>query len=215
MADRKIQALTLIHRIRQYEMEEEAAGLAALNLQITELERQKAVLFDRLRSQAHGRTIEAAPYVGGFVRAVRSEEARLSAEIAALERQAAEQEAAVLERFREMKTYGKVLDTAIARAPRRPGPQRGSRNRRSDDPALGPDLAQAVSPLILHNTSYPPHLRPPAHPGSATPASCSSWKICSNASDGAVFWLLRCDSKAVAGPKKRTAASVSGSAPDR
>lgn len=114
MADRKLQALTLIQRIRRHEMEQEAAGLAELNLQISVLTRQKTALLEELHTQAHGRTLEAAPYVGNYVRAVRTEEARLTGEIAALEKQVAEREAVVMEHFRQMKAYGKVLDDTRA-----------------------------------------------------------------------------------------------------
>lgn len=118
MEKRRIAALELLEQLRKHEMEGEVRELGLLNGRIDKLEQERSALFDRLERDAHIVSIEAAPYVGDFIRSVREEIAARDAEIAQLSRRAEQLEAAVREKFREVKTFSVALDqtrSALAR----------------------------------------------------------------------------------------------------
>ncbi|WP_212522744.1 flagellar FliJ family protein [Actibacterium sp. MT2.3-13A] len=108
MARRRIAALALLERLRRHEIEEQARELGALRARIAELERQREALRERLRRDAHVSTIEAAPYLGDFIRSIRREIAVLEAEIARFSPRMDELEAIMQGRFAELKTYETV-----------------------------------------------------------------------------------------------------------
>ncbi len=103
MTDR-VRTLALLERLRRHEMMSEAGELAALRAQIAELERKRSDLLNRLRTEARIVSLEAAPYVGAYIRAIRHEVAQIdrALEKAAPRLEALEQEMA--ERFREIAT---------------------------------------------------------------------------------------------------------------
>ncbi len=103
MTDR-VRTLALFERLRRHEMMSEAGELAALRAQIAELERKRSDLLNRLRTEARIVSLEAAPYVGAYIRAIRHEVAQIdrALEKAAPRLEALEQEMA--ERFREIAT---------------------------------------------------------------------------------------------------------------
>jgi flagellar export protein FliJ len=115
MPGRKLQALTLIGKIIQQSLEQEAAALGRLRRRIAELEAEKAALFaDLQQAQPETRGIEASLFLPSFLHAMRAAEARIVAELDRLEEEATAIEAALLERFRERKTFDKVRADAQA-----------------------------------------------------------------------------------------------------
>lgn len=118
MENRRIAALELIERLRKHEMEGEVRELGLLNGRIDALEQERRALVARLDREAHIVSVEAAPYVGSFIRTIREEITTRDNEIAQLSRRAAKLEAAVREKYREVKTFSTVLDqtrSALAR----------------------------------------------------------------------------------------------------
>jgi flagellar biosynthesis chaperone FliJ len=118
MQKRRIAALELIERLKTHEMEGEVRELGLLHGRIDALEQERRALFGRLESEAHIVSIEAAPYVGNFIRAIREEIAARDREIDRLDRQAEKLEAAVREKYHEVKTFSVALEqtrSALAR----------------------------------------------------------------------------------------------------
>ncbi len=111
-AGRRIAALDVIVRLRNHEMEEEARGLAELRGRVAGTERARSRLRAQLREEGHSATLEAAPYVAGFIRQLRGEIEKLDAELAELNRQADTLEEAVRGRFRELKSAEAVAAAA-------------------------------------------------------------------------------------------------------
>lgn len=114
MPSRKVQALTLIGRITQQALEEEAAALGRLHARMRELAAEKAALRADLQAQAEVRSLEASAYLPGYIRAVRGEEGRIDAELVKLAEEAQALEEALRARFLEKKRTEKVLDDATA-----------------------------------------------------------------------------------------------------
>mgnify|MGYP000359716130 CR=1 FL=1 len=108
MERRRIAALALLERLRRQEIEDKAREFGALRARLEHLEGARETLLDSLRRDAHVTTIEAAPYLGDFIRSVRNEAALLEAEIAQLSPRVAELEEAIRAEFGRMKTYETV-----------------------------------------------------------------------------------------------------------
>lgn len=113
MADRR-RALAVLERLRRHEMEEEARALAALRAEVVRLKGEGADLRRRLRDEARIVTIEAAPYVGAYLRAIRAEAARVDAALARAAPRVAALEEALSARFRDLRTVSLALDRARA-----------------------------------------------------------------------------------------------------
>lgn len=115
---RRIAALGLLERVERHEMETDARRLGALRAEVALLEGQRNSLLDSLRRETVGISLEAAPYVGGYIESVREEVARLEADAARLEEEAGSLEDRVRGRFREMKTFATAREAAEAGAKR-------------------------------------------------------------------------------------------------
>lgn len=108
MERRRIAALALLERLKRHEIEERAREFRALRARMEQLEGERDRLLDSLRRDAHVATIEAAPYLGDYIRSVRNQAALLEAEIAQLSPRAEQLEAFVREKFGGMKTFETV-----------------------------------------------------------------------------------------------------------
>ena len=108
MERRRIAALSLLERLSRHEIEEKAREFAALRARMAELEHERNGLLESLRRDAHVTTIEAAPYLGNYLRSVRAQAAQLEAGIAQLAPRAEQLEAFMRDKFGEMKTYETV-----------------------------------------------------------------------------------------------------------
>lgn len=112
----RIHTLTLLERLRRNDMVSEARELAALRAQVNRLNTDRAGLLETLRTEARIVTIEAAPYVGAYIRAIRDEVARMERAAAQHAPRIAELEHSMLDRFREVATVRMALDRTKQRA---------------------------------------------------------------------------------------------------
>jgi hypothetical protein len=103
MTDR-IRTLALMERLRRHDMAAEARELADLRAKRDALENNRVTLLERLRTEARIVTLESAPYIGRYIRAVRSEEAQINRALAQTTPRVEELEHAMLERFQELAT---------------------------------------------------------------------------------------------------------------
>lgn len=110
---RRIAALQLIQRIRQHEIDGHAARMNAIRGEQARLQEQVQELDDRVAAEGRVTAPETAAYLAGFLRAARVRRAYLSDKIAALDRQAAEIEDALLDSYRDAKVNDAVLDRAL------------------------------------------------------------------------------------------------------
>ncbi len=107
---KRIRTLAVLERLRRNEMEEEARELAALRASILRLNQNRTELLDRLQTEARIMTLEAAPYIGAYIRSVRSEVAQLDLALTKVTPRAETLEAAMAECFRDVKTLSLALD---------------------------------------------------------------------------------------------------------
>ncbi len=115
MASRRQRALALLERLSKHEIEGAATELGQLRARIAELERRRDQMHDDLAREAHIVSIEAAPYVGSYIRAVRAEIGAAEAARAKLTPRETVLEERVREGFREMKTFAAVAAREAAR----------------------------------------------------------------------------------------------------
>ncbi|GHD99214.1 flagellar export protein FliJ [Defluviimonas sp. 20V17] len=106
----RLGTLELTGRLRQRALEAQAIQTRRILAGIAEIDAARARLHEALQGQGAPRSIEAAPYLPGYLRAMRAEEADLLEERARLETELAEAEAALLARFREAKANERLLD---------------------------------------------------------------------------------------------------------
>ena len=115
MTDR-IHTLALLERLRRHDMMAEARELADMRSQVATLEATRANLLDKLRTEARIVTLEAAPYVGAYIRSIRNEETQINRTIAKAAPRIAELETAMLERFHELATVRLAFDHSQTQA---------------------------------------------------------------------------------------------------
>ena len=108
----RIHTLELVGRLRQRALEAQAGELRTLWARLAEIDAARAALHDALRAGPGASSLEAAPYLPGYLRAMRSEEAKLLEERAALEERIRQAEAALRQRFREAKANDLLLGNA-------------------------------------------------------------------------------------------------------
>ncbi len=111
MTDR-VHTLVVLERLRRHEMAAEAGELAMLRAQVATLENTRAELLERLHTDARIISIEAAPYVGAFIRGIRNEEAQINRDLAKTAPRVQALETALTEQFRELSTIRLALDKA-------------------------------------------------------------------------------------------------------
>jgi flagellar export protein FliJ len=114
MDARRQAALRLLERLKRQELEEYARDIGELRGRMAELEQRIDGLQDDLREKARVESIEAAPYVGDYIRSVRSAIAGLESESSELQPQIETLEDALRERFREMKTFEIIREHGAA-----------------------------------------------------------------------------------------------------
>ncbi|WP_102223639.1 hypothetical protein [Acidimangrovimonas sediminis] len=107
----RIRTLELVADLRRRAMEAQAETLSRLRARIAELDARRAALLAALRGGS-GASLEAAPYLPSYLRAMRAEEAALLEERARLVTALAEVEAALRQRFRETRASEQALGTA-------------------------------------------------------------------------------------------------------
>lgn len=108
----RFHTLSVLERLRRHEMEDDARRLAGLRAHVTELERNRDDLLSRLTTEARITTIETAPYVGSYIRAVRSEIAQTERAMIKASLGIEALESTVAQKFREMKSVTLALEGA-------------------------------------------------------------------------------------------------------
>lgn len=109
MTDR-LRTLSLLERLKQQEMAAEARELAALRAHVATLEGSRADLLAHLKNDARTITLESAPYVGSYIRAIRNEVAQIDNALAKVAPRIEALEQTVLDQFREVSTIRLALD---------------------------------------------------------------------------------------------------------
>lgn len=109
MTDR-LRTLSLLERLRQHDMAAEARELATLRAHVAVLERTRSDLLMRLKTEALTVTLESAPYVGSYIRAIRNEVAQIEKALEKVAPRIAALEQTVLDQFREISTIRLALD---------------------------------------------------------------------------------------------------------
>ncbi|MFO8126296.1 flagellar export protein FliJ [Yoonia sp.] len=115
MTDR-IRTLAVLEKLRRNDMESEVRELAALRAHIQRLRDNRSNLLNRLRTEARIITLEAAPYVGSYIRSVRGEIAQIDLALSKALPRADVLEAAMAECFCEVKTLSLALERATTQA---------------------------------------------------------------------------------------------------
>lgn len=118
MSGRRVRMLTTVTRHADQRLRESAMGLAALRGRIAELQAERNTVIQRLHDEGRTGSLETAPYVGDFIRAMRAQQLRLDARIALLETEAEAATDALRLCYSDATAYGTVLDqvrTALAR----------------------------------------------------------------------------------------------------
>ena len=109
MTDR-LRTLSLLERLRQHDMAAEARELATLRAHVAVLERTRSDLLMRLKTEALTVTLESAPYVGSYIRAIRNEVAQIEKALEKVAPRIAALEQTVLDQFRGISTIRLALD---------------------------------------------------------------------------------------------------------
>lgn len=113
MTDR-LRTLSVLERLRRHEMALEARELGIMRAHVAHLDTARRELLDKMRTEARIVTIEAAPYVGAYLRAVRNEDAQIDRALAKAAPRVAALEASVLTQFRNVATIRLALAQAKA-----------------------------------------------------------------------------------------------------
>lgn len=114
MTDR-LHTLSLLERLRRHEMAAEARELATLRAHVAVLERTRSDLLGRLKTEALTVTLESAPYIGSYIRAIRNEVAQIEKALEKVAPRIAALEQTVLDQFREISTIRLALDQTTRR----------------------------------------------------------------------------------------------------
>ncbi|APZ50358.1 flagellar FliJ family protein [Salipiger abyssi] len=102
---RRLRALETMERIKRLDTEAQARETGALRARMDRLESEKQALLQRLSGESHIDGLEGAPYLGRFIRSIRSELDRISHEAAKLAPELARAEDRLRAALSEQKTY--------------------------------------------------------------------------------------------------------------
>lgn len=108
MNHRRLSAVTLLKRLKKYEMENEARALGELRLRMVELDSQRQDLVDGIQFQTDTTDVDFTDYMRRFLPAAKKEILSLVEKIAQLEPRAAELEEGVSNKFREFKVFDTI-----------------------------------------------------------------------------------------------------------
>ena len=125
---RRLDALRLMERLARQEIEARVQDLGRLRGELARLSDEKALLTRRMTEEVHITSLEAAPYLGEFLRSARTRIAALDLQIEAVRPRLEALEAEVAARFREMRSYETVRLAAEAA-------NRALREKRAEDEA--------------------------------------------------------------------------------
>ena len=110
---RRIKALTTLQRIKEHELDEQAAKMNIIRAAQGKLQRELDELDHRIETETEITTPEAAPFLAGFLHAVEQRRRVLNAEMEKLNQEAALIEGRLFETFAEVRTNESVLDKTL------------------------------------------------------------------------------------------------------
>jgi hypothetical protein len=109
---RKITAIKLVQRIKQHEIDGLAAKLATIRVRQATLHDEIDNLMRLRDREGHATTPEAAPYLAGFLRAIKARCDFLTEQLAELDHDAADIELQLYSAFIELKANDSALSQA-------------------------------------------------------------------------------------------------------
>lgn len=110
--ERRITAIKLVQRIKQYEIDGHAAKLAVIRARQADLQAELKNLTQMRDREGHASTLEAAPYLASFLRAIKSRSSYLTGQLAELDRESADMELQLQTAFAESKANESALNRA-------------------------------------------------------------------------------------------------------
>ncbi|GAA6209922.1 hypothetical protein NBRC116601_32150 [Cognatishimia sp. WU-CL00825] len=111
--NRRIEALSVIQRIKEHELDGHAAQMGQIRVQQAQLQTEMSDLQHRVDTEAHINTPEAAPFLAGFLQAIETRRAFLQQELQKLDEKAALIEGRLFETYTEARTNEAVLDKSL------------------------------------------------------------------------------------------------------
>lgn len=110
---RRIKALKTLQRIKEHELDEQAAKMGVIRAAQGNLQRELDTLTERLETETQITTPEAAPFLAGFLQAVQQRRELLNGEMVKLDEKAAKIEGRLFETYTEVRTNETVLDKSL------------------------------------------------------------------------------------------------------
>ena len=110
---RRIKALTTLQRIKEHELDEQAAKMGVIRAAQGNLQRELDSLTNRLETETQITTPEAAPFLAGFLQAVQQRRDFIDREMVKLDEKAAQIEGRLFETYAEVRTNENVLDKSL------------------------------------------------------------------------------------------------------
>ncbi|MGY6704299.1 flagellar FliJ family protein [Roseinatronobacter sp.] len=112
MTSKRIKTLTVLERLRRHEMLADAHELATIRSHVAQLNDTRNRMLEELKREAHLVSLEAAAYVGAYIRAVRNEIVQIDKALAQIMPRLDALEAIVADKFRNIKTISLARERA-------------------------------------------------------------------------------------------------------
>ena len=110
---RRIKALQTLQRIKEHELDEQAAKMGVIRAEQGKLQQELDALAHRLETETEITTPEAAPFLAGFLHAVQQRRDVIDGEMVKLDEKAAQIEGRLFETYTEVRTNESVLDKSL------------------------------------------------------------------------------------------------------
>lgn len=110
---RRIKALQTLQRIKEHELDEQAAKMGVIRAEQGKLQQELDALAHRLETETEITTPEAAPFLAGFLHAVQQSRDVIDGEMVKLDEKAAQIEGRLFETYTEVRTNENVLDKSL------------------------------------------------------------------------------------------------------
>ncbi|MCH2250665.1 MAG: hypothetical protein MK042_12805 [Cognatishimia sp.] len=110
---RRIKALQTLQRIKEHELDEQAAKIGVIRAEQGKLQQELDMLAHRLETETEITSPEAAPFLAGFLHAVQQRRDVIDGEMVKLDEKAAQIEGRLFETYTEVRTNENVLDKSL------------------------------------------------------------------------------------------------------
>ena len=110
---RRIKALQTLQRIKEHELDEQAAKIGVIRAEQGKLQQELDMLAHRLETETEITSPEAAPFLAGFLHAVQQRRDVIDGEMVKLDEKAAQIEGRLFETYTEVRTNESVLDKSL------------------------------------------------------------------------------------------------------